>query len=95
MPPLQHALKDCDRAFKNFFAKRARFPRFKRKGVSDSFRYPDARQFKIDAGNSRVFLPKLGWMRYRKSRELLGTARNITVSGHGGKWFVSSRPPAR
>src|SRR5271156_2462654 len=28
---LQHALKDLDRAFQNFFDKRANFPRFKRK----------------------------------------------------------------
>jgi putative transposase len=87
--PLQHALKDLERAYKNFFAKRADFPRFKKKGMGDSFRYPDAKQFKIDAGNSRVFLPKLGWIRYRNSRELLGTAKNITVSSNGGKWFVS------
>jgi putative transposase len=86
---LQHALKDLERAYKNFFAKRADFPRFKKKGMGDSFRYPDAKQFKIDAGNSRVFLPKLGWIRYRNSRELLGTAKNITVSSNGGKWFVS------
>ena len=87
--PLQHARKDLERAYKNFFAKRAGFPRFKKKGMGDSFRYPDAKQFKIDAGNSRVFLPKLGWIRYRNSRELLGTAKNITVSSNGGKWFVS------
>jgi len=87
--PLQHALKDLERAYKNFFAKRADFPRFKKKGMSDSFRYPDAKQFKIDAGNSRLFLPKLGWIRYRNSRDLLGTAKNITVSSNGGKWFVS------
>jgi putative transposase len=87
--PLQHALKDLERAYKNFFAKRADFPRFKKKGMGDSFRYPDAKQFKIDTGNSRVFLPKLGWIRYRNSRELLGTAKNITVSSNGGKWFVS------
>jgi len=87
--PLQQALKDLERAYTNFFAKRADFPRFKKKGMGDSFRYPDAKQFKIDAGNSRVFLPKLGWIRYRNSRELLGTAKNITVSSNGGKWFVS------
>ena len=52
-------------------------------------RYPDAQQLKIDAGNSRVFLPKLGWIRYRNSRELLGTAKTITVASNGGKWFVS------
>jgi len=87
--PLQHALKDLERAYKNFFAKRADYPRFKKKGMGDSFRYPDAKQFKIDAGNSRVFLPKLGWIRYRNSQDMLGTAKNITVSSNGGKWFVS------
>jgi putative transposase len=87
--PLQQTLKDLERAYTNFFAKRADFPRFKKKGMGDSFRYPDAKQFKIDAGNSRVFLPKLGWIRYRNSRELLGTPKNITVSSNGGKWFVS------
>lgn len=87
--PLQHALKDLERAYKNFFAKRADFPRFKKKGTGESFRYPDAKQFKIEQGNNRVFLPKLGWVRYRNSRDIEGTAKNVTVSSNGGKWFVS------
>ncbi|KGK41373.1 hypothetical protein LH51_15520 [Nitrincola sp. A-D6] len=85
--PLQQTLKDLGRAYKNFFEKRADFPRFKKKGVSDSFRYPQG--FKLDQGNSRVFLPKLGWLRYRNSRDVLGTVKNITVSQSSGKWFVS------
>jgi putative transposase len=36
--PLQHALKDLERAYQNYFAKRAAFPRFKRKGQRESFR---------------------------------------------------------
>lgn len=87
--PLQHALKDLDNAYQHFFAKRADFPRFKRKSSGDSFRYPDPKQIKLDQGNSRIFLPKLGWIRYRNSREVLGELRNVTVSSHGGKWFVS------
>lgn len=87
--PLQQTLKDLERAYTNFFAKRADFPRFKKKGQHDSFRYPDAKQFKIDQANSRIFLPKLGWLRYRNSRDILGVAKNITVSASGGKWFVS------
>ena len=87
--PLQHALKDLDKAYQNFFAKRADFPRFKRKGSGDSFRYPDPKQIKLDPGNSRLFLPKLGWIRYRNSRDVLGELRNVTVSSKGGKWFVS------
>ncbi len=87
--PLQHALKDLERAYKNFFDKRADFPRFKKKGQKESFRYPDPKQFKIDAANGRIFLPKLGWMRLRLSREILGKPCNATVSLSGGKWFVS------
>lgn len=84
---LQQALKNLERAYKNFFEKRADFPRFKKKGQSDSFRYPQG--IKLDQGNSRVFLPKLGWMRFRKSRQVLGEVRSATVSQSGGKWFVS------
>ena len=87
--PLQHALKDLEKAYKNFFAKRADFPRFKRKGNGDSFRYPDPKQIRLDQDNSRIFLPKLGWLRYRNSRDVLGELRNVTVSQFGDKWFVS------
>lgn len=87
--PLQQSLKDLERAYTNFFAKRTDFPRFKKKGEHDSFRYPDPKQIKRDQGNSRIFLPKLGWMRYRNSREALGTVKNVTVSQSCGKWFVS------
>jgi putative transposase len=87
--PLQHALKDLERAYKNFFAKRAMFPRFKRKGRGESFRYPDAQQFEIDEANSRIRLPKLGWIRYRNSRNILGAAKNITVSQSAGQWYAS------
>jgi putative transposase len=87
--PLQQALKDLEKAYKNFFAKRADFPNFKRKGGGDAFRYPDPKQIKLDQANNRLFLPKLGWLRYRNSRDVLGDLRNVTVSQAGGKWFAS------
>jgi putative transposase len=84
---LQNALKNLDQAFTNFFEKRAAFPRFKKRGFGDSFRFPQG--FDLDQANSRIFLPKLGWLRYRNSRAVLGTVKNITVSSRNGKWFVS------
>jgi putative transposase len=54
---------------------------------SDSFRYPQG--CKLDQSNNRIFLPKLGWVGYRNSREALGTVKNVTVSSKQGKWFVS------
>lgn len=67
---LQQSLKDADKAYKNFFEKRAAFPKFKKRGMGDSFRIPQG--FEIDQANSRIKLPKLGWMRYRNSRYILG-----------------------
>ncbi|MDY7537882.1 transposase [Undibacterium sp. 5I1] len=86
---LQHALKDLEKAYKNFFAKRADFPRFKKKSSGDSFRYPDPKQINLDQVDDRILLPKLGWIRYRNSRNVLGEVRNVTVSQSGGKWFES------
>lgn len=84
---LQQTLKDLDRAYVNFFQKRADFPRFKRKGVHDAFRYPQG--FKLDEDNARIFLPKIGWVRYHKSRGTEGTPKQVTVSLSAGKWYVS------
>ena len=86
---LQHALKDLDRAYKNFFSKRAAFPRFKKKGNAGSFRFPDSQQFELDQANSRICLPKLGWIRYRNSREVIGKLRRVTLSKKDGRWFIS------
>lgn len=84
---LQHALKHLERAYKNFFEKRAAFPRFARRGIHDSFCYPQG--FKLEQNNNRIFLPKLGWVRYRNSRVVEGEVRNVTVSRRAEKWFVS------
>ena len=83
--PLQQALKDLDRAFKDFFKKKRGFPTFKKRGSHDSFRFPQG--VKVE-GNS-VFLPKIGNVRFFKSQEIIGTIKNTTVSKVAGKWFVS------
>src|ERR1700719_4421914 len=46
---LQHSLKNLDRAFTNFFEKRTEFPRFKKRGHRDKFRFPQG--FKLDQAN--------------------------------------------
>ena len=84
---LQQSLKDLEQAYTNFFAKRANFPDFHKKGRKDSFRIPQG--FEVDNPNGRIKLPKIGWMRYRKSRDIAGDPKNVTVSIVAGKVFVS------
>jgi putative transposase len=83
----QVVLKDLARAYKNFFDKRADFPIFKKKTGGGSFCFPQGCE--LDANNSRIKLPKLGWVRYRKSRAVEGVIKNITVSCVAGKWYAS------
>lgn len=84
---LQQALKDLESSFKNFFAKRSDFPKFKRKGEKDSFRFPQG--CKLEQQNNRIYLPKIGWIRYRNSRDVVGEIKNVTVSRKCGKWYIS------
>ena len=82
---LQQSLKDLEKAFKNFFNKKSHFPKFKRKGEKDSFRFPQGCKLE----QNRIYLPKIGWVRYRNSRQVIGTLKNVTVSMKCGKWYVS------
>ena len=84
---LQQSLKDLESAFKNFFAKHSSFPKFKRKGEKDSFRFPQG--CKLEQQNNRIYLPKIGWIRHRNSRDVVGEIKNITVSQKCGRFFVS------
>jgi putative transposase len=83
--PLQQTLKDLEKACKDAFKKDKGFPKFKKKGVHDSFRYPQG----VKILESKVFLPKIGWIKFQKSREIEGTIKNTTVSKHCSKWYVS------
>ena len=87
---LQQKLRDVEKAFKDAFAKKQplkRIPKFKRKGMSDTLRYPQG--FKLDERKRQVFLPKIGWVSYRKSRLIKGTPKNITLSRKGKYWYIS------
>src|ERR1039457_1719084 len=88
---LQQTLKDLDRAVKDAFDSKQplkEFPTFKKKGKStESFRVPQG--FEIDQDNHRIKLPKLGWIRYRNSRDISSTPKNVTISLHCGHWYIS------
>lgn len=84
---LQQSLKDLESAFRNFFQQRADFPKFKKKGLKESFRFPQG--CKLEQQNNRLYLPKIGWVRYRNSRDIVGEIKNVTVSQKCGHFFVS------
>lgn len=87
---LQQALKNLDTAFQNFFlnlksGRKAGFPRFKCKGKRDSFRYPQG--VKVEENN--VYLPKIGWIKFRKSRDIEGEIKQTTIRREGDHWYIA------
>lgn len=84
---LQQTLRDLDRAFANFFARRARFPRFKSKKRDEaSFRIPQ----RVKVANGRVYVPKVGWVRIRQSMPVDLPTKSATFKQDAtGNWYVS------
>ena len=95
----QQVLKRLDEAYQRFFAAakagqaggrgRTGPPEFKRRGAEPGIRFPDAKQFSLDAANGRLKLPKLGWVRLRMSQEVTGVLRNVSLTREGASWFAS------
>jgi putative transposase len=83
---LQQALRDVDKAFDAFFKKRSCFPRLRSKKAGHfTFRIPQ--RVRIEDG--RVYVPKVGWVRIRQSREVEGKTRSATFKRDAaGHWYV-------
>jgi putative transposase len=88
----QEALRDLHRAFQNFYRGRKKkqrigFPRFKKKGVRDSFRLTGAIRFE----RRKIQLPRIGKVRLKEKRDVYceGRILSATVRRRADRWFVS------
>ena len=83
---LQQSLQNLSRAFENFFAKRASYPRFKSKHGRQSIQYPQ--RVKLDG--TRIYLPKVGWTKCVVHREIVGRIKTVTVSRNACGHFYAA-----
>ena len=87
--PLQQTLRHQQTAFNNFFAKRARYPRFKNRRGRQSAEYTSSA---FRWRNGRLWLAKMSApLNIRMSRAVpAGSPSTVTVSRDtAGRWFVS------
>ena len=85
---LQQKIMDLDRAYKDAFDRdqpNKRLPVLRRKQIHNSFRFVQG--FKVD--NRRLYLPKIGWVSFFKSQDIVGHQKNITISKRQGQWYAS------
>lgn len=88
---LQQTAKALERTFKDAFDKtqpNKRLPVRKKLGKNEAgIKYPQG--CVLDENNRVIKLPKLGWVKYRKSRLIKGVIKNVTISRHGGHYWLS------
>ena len=84
---LQEVLRDLDRAYANFFAKRARFPKRKsRRKSRPSFRVSQ----RVSVTDGSVTIPKIGSVRIRQSQKIEGATKSATIKQDAcGDWHVT------
>lgn len=91
----QNALRDLDTAYQNFFRRvkqgqKPGFPKFKKKTNNQSYRTTNPNKFPLPVKDRKVRLPKIGWVRFKQDREILGRWLSMTVSKtSSGKYFIS------
>ena len=77
---------NVQRAYQNFFEKRGKYPKFKKKGVHDSF-YVANDKFAVDG--KRIQIPRIGWVKMHESLRFDGKILSAVVSRTAHKWFVA------
>lgn len=84
---LQQPIRDLDKAFAAFFARRSRYPRFRsRKRDRPSFRIPQSLRLE----GEHLVVPCIGPVRLVLHRPLAGTLKSATFKQEAtGKWYVS------
>lgn len=88
---LQQTLMDLDKACRTHGTWKVHWRSGRR--WAPTFRFPEGNKMvveKLNRRHGRVKLPKLGWVKFRQTRNLDGeTIRSATLSKEGTHWYVS------
>lgn len=86
----QEAIIQLGRAFSNFFAKRAKYPKFREKGRNERFTLSN-HVFKLTEIDDKPFIriPKLGFVKMCEKLRFNGKILSGKIFARGDKWFVS------
>lgn len=88
----QQALRDLDQAWRNFFAGTHRRPSWRKAGVHEGFRIvgPQAKRVEVLSRRwARVLVPKVGWVRFRLSRDLPALTSYRITRDRAGRWHIA------
>jgi putative transposase len=89
----QQALRDFAQAMRNFFSGTHRRPRWRKAGVHEGFRQVAVKPHHVERVNrrfGRVWVPKVGWVRFRWSRPAPDGAKSYRITrDRAGRWHIA------
>ena len=89
----QQALRDFAQATRNFFSGTHRRPTWRKAGVHEGFRQVAVKARHVERVNrrcGRVWVPKVGWVRFRLSRPVPGGVKSYRVTrDRAGRWHIA------
>jgi putative transposase len=89
----QQALRDFAQAMRNFFTGTHRRPTWRKAGVHEGFRQVAVKPHHVDRLNrrlGRVWVPKVGWLRFRLSRPVPHGVKSYRVTrDRAGRWHIA------
>ena len=89
----QQALRDFAQAMRNFFSGTHRRPTWRKAGVHEGFRQVALKPRHVERVNrrfGRVWVPKVGWVRFRVSRPVPAGVKSYRVTrDRAGRWHVA------
>ncbi|MBU8820726.1 transposase [Mycolicibacterium goodii] len=89
----QQALRDFAQAMRNFFAGTHRRPTWRKAGVHEGFRQVAVKPQHVERLNrrfGRVWVPKVGWVRFRLSRPVPEGVKSYRVTcDRAGRWHIA------
>lgn len=83
----QYAIYNLGDSFDRFFKKKSKYPKFKKKGIHDSFRVDDGSG--INISGKKVKIPKLGWIKLFEKLRFQGKIVQAVISLDVDKWFIA------
>jgi putative transposase len=89
----EYALRDLDEAFAKWRAGKCSYPTMRRRsdGAGVRFHGKDCWVRRLNAKWATVLLHKVGVVKFRSTRPLMGKVSNAAVCEAAGRWFVSFR----
>jgi putative transposase len=89
----QQAIKNLGQAFQRFFDNVSGYPRFKKKGMHDSFRADNGPAIKgadaVCIEGKKIKIPRIGWIRMKETLRFNGQVKSVVISRKANRYYAA------